>query len=104
VVLNACPRRLVGSLNRRYPTARAVGSWVANAKTRVVWSRMQLELLNRQRWRTRLELANAIVDDLDIVHNRQHRPSSLGRLSQPRRPARSLPENLTVHLHDQPVR
>jgi putative transposase len=26
------------------------------------WSRMQAELLDRQRWRTRIELANAIYE------------------------------------------
>jgi hypothetical protein len=32
------------------------------------WSRMQVELLNRHRWRTRVELANAILDYLEILH------------------------------------
>lgn len=30
------------------------------------WSRMQVELLDRQRWRTRIELANAIFEYLEI--------------------------------------
>jgi transposase InsO family protein len=42
---------------------------------------MQVELLDRHRWRTRLELANAIFDYLEIFHNRQRRHSSLGMLS-----------------------
>jgi putative transposase len=42
---------------------------------------MQVELLDRQRWRTRLELANAIFAYLEIFHNRQRRHSSLGMLS-----------------------
>jgi putative transposase len=45
------------------------------------WSRMQVELLDRQRWRTRIELANAIFDYLEIWHNRQRRHSALGMLS-----------------------
>ena len=38
-------------------------------------------LLDRQRWRTRLELANAIFDYLEIFHNRQRRHSSIGMLT-----------------------
>ena len=41
------------------------------------WARMQVELLDRQRWKTRIELANAIFEYLEIFHNRQrrHRPT-----------------------------
>ena len=42
---------------------------------------MQTELLNRRRWRTRIELANAIFEYLDIFHNRQRRHSALGMLT-----------------------
>jgi len=49
-----------------------------NAVIESFWARMQVELLNRQRWRTRLELANAIFDYLEIFHNRQRRHSRLG--------------------------
>ena len=35
-------------------------------------------MLNRQRWRTRIELANAIFEYLEIFHNRQRRHSALG--------------------------
>ena len=34
---------------------------------------MQVELLNRKRWNTRLELANATFESLEIFHNRQRR-------------------------------
>jgi len=34
--------------------------------------------LNRKRWKTRFELANAIFEYLEIFHNRQRRHSSLG--------------------------
>jgi hypothetical protein len=30
------------------------------------WGRMQTELLNRRRWRTRIELANAMFEHLEI--------------------------------------
>ena len=42
---------------------------------------MQTELLNRRRWRTRIELANAIFEYLEIFHNRQRRHSALGMLT-----------------------
>lgn len=45
------------------------------------WARMQTELRNRRRWRTRLELANAIFEYLETVHNRKRRHSSLGMLT-----------------------
>ena len=41
------------------------------------WARMQVELLNRKRWKTRIELANAIFEYLEVFHNRQRRHSSL---------------------------
>ena len=45
------------------------------------WARMQVEVLNRRRSRTRLELSNAIFECLEIFHNRQRRHSSLGMLT-----------------------
>lgn len=39
---------------------------------------MQTELPNRKRLRTRIELANAIFDYLEVFHNRQRRHSALG--------------------------
>jgi len=41
---------------------------------------MQAEPLDRRRWRTRLELANAMFDYLKIIHNRR-RHSALGWLT-----------------------
>ncbi|WP_443074469.1 IS3 family transposase [Streptomyces sp. NBC_01462] len=38
-------------------------------------------MLNRIRWRTRLELSIALVEYLKIFHNRQRRHSALGMLS-----------------------
>ncbi|GIH49967.1 hypothetical protein Mro03_51460 [Microbispora rosea subsp. rosea] len=46
--------------------------------TRAALGRMQTELLNRRRWNTRIELANAIFECLEIFHNRQRRHSALG--------------------------
>jgi putative transposase len=42
---------------------------------------MQVELLDRRRWETRVELANAIFEYLEIFHNRRRRHSSLGMVS-----------------------
>ncbi len=52
-----------------------------NGRMKPFWARMQVELLNRRRWNTRLELANAIFEHVEIFHNRQRRHSSLGMLS-----------------------
>jgi putative transposase len=38
---------------------------------------MQTELLNRQRWGTRVELANAIFEYIEGFHNRRRRHSAL---------------------------
>lgn len=52
-----------------------------NSMIESFWSRMQVELVDRQRWTTRIELANAMFDYIDIWHNRQRRHSSLGMLT-----------------------
>ena len=46
-----------------------------------LWSRVQVELPDRQVWNTRLELASALFEYLEIFHNRQRRHSSLGMLT-----------------------
>ncbi|WP_184778420.1 IS3 family transposase [Amycolatopsis jiangsuensis] len=63
------------------PSMGSVGDCYDNAMMESFWSRMQVELLDRHRWRTRVELANAIFEYLEIWHNRQRRHSSLGWLS-----------------------
>jgi putative transposase len=63
------------------PSMGAVGSCFDNAMIESLWSRMQVELLDRKRWRTRVELANAIFEYLEIFHNRQRRHSALGMLT-----------------------
>jgi transposase InsO family protein len=59
----------------------SVGDCYDNAMVEAFWSRMQVELLDRRRWRTRVELANAIFDYLEIFHNRTRRHSRLGMLT-----------------------
>jgi len=60
------------------PSMGSIGDCFDNAVVESFWARMQVELLNRQRWHTRIELANAIFEYLEIFHNRQRRHSSLG--------------------------
>jgi len=59
----------------------SVGDCFDNSMIEAFWSRMQVELLDRRRWRTRVELANAIFDYLEIFHNKQRRHSALGMLT-----------------------
>ena len=59
----------------------SIGDCYDNAMIESFWGRMQTELLNRRKWRTRLELANAIFEYLEIFHNRQRRHSALGMLT-----------------------
>lgn len=63
------------------PSMGSIGDCYDNAMVESFWSRMQVELLDRQRWRTRVELANAIFDYIEIFHNRQRRHSALGMLT-----------------------
>lgn len=52
-----------------------------NAVIEPFWERVQTELLNRRRRKTRIELANALFEYLEIFHNRRRRHSGLGRLT-----------------------
>jgi putative transposase len=63
------------------PSMGSVGDCFDNAVVESFWSRMQVELLDRQRWRTRVELANAIFEYIEIFYNRQRRHSALGMLT-----------------------
>lgn len=71
-----------------------IGDAYDNGMMESFWAQMQTELLNRKRWRTRLELANAIFEYLEVFHNRKRRHSALGMLT----PA----EYETLH-HNQPI-
>ncbi|HWT49426.1 MAG TPA: integrase core domain-containing protein [Mycobacterium sp.] len=75
------PHRRLRLTRRRSTQAsqqKLVGQCYDNAVIESFWGRMQTELLNRKRWKTRIELANAIFDYLEIFHNRQRRHSALG--------------------------
>ena len=59
----------------------SVGAAFDNAMMESFWSSMQNELLDRKKWRTRLELTNAIFDYIEVFYNRQRRHSSLDYVS-----------------------
>jgi len=63
------------------PSMGSIGGCYDNAMIESFWSRMQVELLDRQRWLTRVQLANAIFEYLEVFHNRQRRHSSLQMLT-----------------------
>jgi transposase InsO family protein len=73
------------------PSMGSIGDRYDNAVIESFWSRLQVELLDRQRWRTRVELANALFEYLEIFHNRQRRHSSLGTLTPVEFEARQQP-------------
>ena len=73
------------------PSMGSVGDCFDNAVMESFWSRMQVELLDRKRWRTRVELSTAIFDYLEIFHNRQRRHSSLDMLTPVEFEARRRP-------------
>jgi putative transposase len=61
---------LVGSMG-------TIGDGYDNAMIESFWGTMQVELLNRKKWRTRLELANAIFEYIEGYYNRTRRHSAL---------------------------
>jgi transposase InsO family protein len=63
------------------PSMGSIADCYDNAMIESFWSRMQVELLDRRRWNTRIELANAMFEYLEIWHNRHRRHSALGWLS-----------------------
>jgi putative transposase len=65
---------LLGSMGR-------VASSVDNALVESFWSTMQRELLDRQAWASRVELAAAIFEWIEGWYNPRRRHSSLGYLS-----------------------
>jgi transposase InsO family protein len=60
------------------PSMGATGSCFDNAMMEAFWARMQVELFNRRRWTTRVELATAIHDYIERFHNTRRRHSALG--------------------------
>ena len=63
------------------PSFGTVGDGLDNAMMESFWSSMQIELLDRKRWKTRVELSNAMFDYIEIFYNRQRRHSQLDYVS-----------------------
>ena len=59
----------------------SVGDAYDNAVVEAFWARLQTELLNTRKWKTRTELSTAIFDWIEIFYNRTRRHSSLGNIS-----------------------
>jgi len=60
------------------PSLGSVGDPWDNAVVEAFWGRLQVEVLNRQRWSTRVELASAIFEWIEGFYNRRRRHSALG--------------------------
>ena len=63
------------------PSFGSVGDAFDNAMMESFWSTMQIELLDRKRWKTRVELANAIFEYIEVFYNRRRRHSQIGYVS-----------------------
>ena len=63
------------------PSMGAVGTAADNAMIESFWGRMQVELLNRRRWKTRIELASRDPRLHQHFHNTRRRHSALGMLT-----------------------
>jgi transposase InsO family protein len=59
----------------------SVGDCYDNAPMESFWGSMQIELLNRHKWRTIVELTSAIADWLENFYNTERRHSSLNYLT-----------------------
>jgi transposase InsO family protein len=60
------------------PSKGSIGDAFDNAMIEAFWLRMQVELLNARRWKTRVELAKAIFAYIEVFHNRRRRHCALG--------------------------
>ena len=63
------------------PSFGSVGDAFDNAMMESFWSTMQIELLDRKRWKTRVELSNAIFEFIEVFYNRRRRHSQLDYVS-----------------------
>ncbi|WP_104106767.1 IS3 family transposase [Nocardioides sp. 616] len=59
----------------------SIGDCYDNSMIESFWSRMQVGLLDRKKWNTRIELSNAMFEYLEIWPNRRRRHSQLGWLT-----------------------
>jgi transposase InsO family protein len=59
----------------------SVGDAFDNAVVESFWGRMQTELLDTRKWKTRVELSSAIFDWIEAFYNRTRQHSALGMLA-----------------------
>ena len=59
----------------------SVGDAFDNAMVESFWGRMQTELFDTRKWRTRTELSTEIFDWIEVFYNRTRRHSGLGMLA-----------------------
>ena len=76
------------------PSFGSIGDAHDNAMMRSFWSTMQIKLLNRKKWKTRIELANAIFEFIEFFYNRQRRHFKIGYIS---------PVEFDVKMQQQPT-
>ncbi len=76
------------------PSFGSIGDAYDNAMMESFWSTMQIELLNRKKWKSRIELANAIFEFIEVFYNRQPKHSKIGYIS---------PVEFEVNLQQQPA-
>jgi hypothetical protein len=85
------------------PSLGSVGALYDNAMVESFWARMQTELLDRQRWRTRVELANAIFEYIEGL-SQPTTPALSPRLAKPHRLREHRHPPDTVSLHPGPAK
>jgi len=73
-----------------------VGDCYDNAPMESFWGSMQIELLNRRPWRTKLELGIAMADWIDNFYNPTRRHSSLGYLTPDEFEAKHCPQPMAT--------
>lgn len=78
------------------PSFGTVGDGLDNAMMESFWSSMQIELLNRKKWKTRIELANAIFEYIEVFYNRKRRHSALNYVTPLEYDLARTPQPLTA--------
>jgi putative transposase len=73
----------------------SVGDCYDNAMMESFWGTLQLEVLDRNKWANRAELANAIFEWIECWYNPTRRDSNLGMLS-PLTTKNSTPHQITA--------
>lgn len=69
------------------PSLGTVDDALDYALTESFWSSLQIELLNRKKWMTRIELANAMFEYIEVFCTRRRRHSSVGHPIRSTRPS-----------------